>query len=114
MILPPDGDMAAYLEALQRLKTYRLEAIAPGHGHVLPNPYVIIDGVIAHRGRREAKVLAALGALSRATLDELLPRVYDDVPTTLHGLARLSLEAHLIKLERERRCGREGATWLAR
>jgi glyoxylase-like metal-dependent hydrolase (beta-lactamase superfamily II) len=114
VILAPDGDMAAYLESLRRLRTYPLRAIAPGHGRLLRDPLAVIDGVIAHRERREAKVLGALGMLGRATLDELLPRVYDDVAPQLHGLARLSLEAHLVKLERETRCGREGMVWLAR
>lgn len=113
VILAPDGDMAAYLDSLRRLRELPLRAIAPGHGRILQDPIAVIDGVIAHRERREAKVLAVLGSRVRATLDELLPRVYDDVRRELHPLARLSLEAHLVKLEREGRCGREGATWLA-
>jgi len=114
VILPPDGDMAAYLESLRRLKTYPIRAIAPGHGRVLASPGAVIDGVLAHRERREAKVVAALEALGRASLDELLPRVYDDVRVELHSLARLSLEAHLIKLAREGRCARDGDTWVMR
>jgi glyoxylase-like metal-dependent hydrolase (beta-lactamase superfamily II) len=113
VILAPDGDMAAYLEALRRLKTYSLHAIAPGHGRVLSRPIEVIDGVIAHRERREVKVLTVLGSLRRATLEELLPHVYDDVRIELHALARFSLEAHLLKLEGEGRCGRDGAWWLA-
>src|SRR5690606_21902680 len=38
VIVPPDGDMEAYLESLQRLRTYPLRAIAPGHGRVLHDP----------------------------------------------------------------------------
>jgi glyoxylase-like metal-dependent hydrolase (beta-lactamase superfamily II) len=113
VILPPDGDMAAYIESLERLKTYGPRAIAPGHGRVLTNPIETIDGVIAHRAKREAKVLAVLGAMGRGTLDELLPKVYNDVRPELLRIARLSLEAHLIKLEREGRAGREAGVWLA-
>jgi glyoxylase-like metal-dependent hydrolase (beta-lactamase superfamily II) len=113
VILPPDGDMAAYIESLERLKTYGPRAIAPGHGRVLTNPIETIEGVIAHRAKREAKVLAVLGAMGRGTLDELLPRVYSDVRPELLRIARLSLEAHLIKLVREGRAGREGPVWLA-
>ena len=35
VIAPPDGDMAAYLASLERLRTLRLRAIAPGHGHLI-------------------------------------------------------------------------------
>lgn len=113
VILAPDGDMAAYLDSLRRLRALPLRAIAPGHGRLLPEPQRVIDGVIAHRERREAKVLARLQAAQVLARDELLARVYDDVPPALHGLARFSLEAHLIKLEREGRCRREGDRWHA-
>lgn len=113
VIMAPDGNMVAYLESLERLKGYRPQAIAPGHGRVLDDPVGVIDGVIAHRLRREAKVLAVLGEAGRGTLDELLPRVYDDVRLELLPIARLSLEAHLIKLRREERVGRDGDAWLA-
>jgi glyoxylase-like metal-dependent hydrolase (beta-lactamase superfamily II) len=113
VILPPDGDMAVYIESLQRLKTYGPRAIAPGHGAVLTNPIENIDHVIAHRNKREAKVLTVLKAHGRGSLDELLPEVYSDVRPELLRIARLSLEAHLIKLVREGRAAREGDLWLA-
>ncbi len=117
VILAPDGDLAAYLDALRRLKAYALRAIAPGHGRLLCEPYVVIDGVIAHRGRREAAVLAALDALDasggRATMDALLDAVYAGLDPALRRFARATLEAHLIKLEREGRVRREGEGWHA-
>ncbi|MEP7244103.1 MAG: MBL fold metallo-hydrolase [Gammaproteobacteria bacterium] len=112
VILPPDGDMQVYLDSLERLKAYKLRAIAPGHGRVLTEPILAIDAVIAHRGRREAKVLAVLGSMRRGSLDELLPKVYDDVHAQLLPIARLTLEAHLIKLVREGRAARDGDSWL--
>jgi glyoxylase-like metal-dependent hydrolase (beta-lactamase superfamily II) len=113
VILAPDGDMAAYIDALERLKTYGPRAIAPGHGRVLTDPIATIDGVIAHRAKREAKVLGVLASMGRGTLDELLPKVYSDVRPQLLRIARLSLEAHLIKLVREGRAGRDGDVWMA-
>ena len=111
VILPPDGDMAAYLTSLELLKRYRPRAIAPGHGRVLHDPTAVIDEIIAHRGRREAKVLAVLGTVHRGRIDALLPRVYDDVRAELLPIARYSLEAHLIKLEREGRARCDGDVW---
>ncbi len=113
VILPPDGDMAAYITSLQRLKSYAPHAIAPGHGGLLTEPIKAIDHVIAHRAQREAKVLAVLNEMGQGTLDELLPKVYDDVRPELLRIARLSLEAQLIKLVREGRAGLDHDTWLA-
>jgi glyoxylase-like metal-dependent hydrolase (beta-lactamase superfamily II) len=114
VIMPPDGDMAAYLEALRRLKSYAPRAIAPGHGNIIRSPVAAIDALIAHRERRETKVVAALAKVGAGSLDDLMPLVYDDVRPELRKLARLSLEAHLIKLAREGRCAIEGNSWLDR
>lgn len=113
VILVPDGDLGAYLDSLERLKGYPLRAIAPGHGRVIGEPLAEIDRVIAHRLQREAKIVAALAARRVATLDELLLPVYADVPADRHALARLTLEAHLIKLAREGRVARRGTNWHA-
>jgi glyoxylase-like metal-dependent hydrolase (beta-lactamase superfamily II) len=111
VILAPDGDMSHYLESLRRLQAYPLRYVAPGHGRLLDEPAALIEQVIAHRGRREQRVIAELTALRAATTDELLPRVYSEVAPALHAFARCSLEAHLVKLERERRCVRDGEQW---
>lgn len=111
VILPPDGDMDDYLESLARLKALPLTRILPGHGPVLDAPVAVIDGIVAHRLRREAKVLAALGPAVPATLDELLPRVYADVAESLHELARNTLLAHLLRLERRGEASRSADGW---
>jgi glyoxylase-like metal-dependent hydrolase (beta-lactamase superfamily II) len=114
VILAPDGDMAQYLDSLERLKSYSLNHVAPGHGRVLPDPTALIDRVIAHRLRREARVLENLRAMERASVDELLPRVYSEISPALYGFARCSLEAHLIKLERDGLCASVDGAWQIR
>ena len=64
-----------------------------------------------HRLAREQKVLRSLRQLAAATLDELTPVVYDDVPVDRHRWARLTLEAHLIKLAGEGRAGEIDGVW---
>jgi glyoxylase-like metal-dependent hydrolase (beta-lactamase superfamily II) len=98
VIRPPDGDMAVYLQQLQRLKTMRIRAIAPGHGAVIDDPMAKVDEYITHRLAREAKVLDKLRAATTATVKELVPTVYDDVPEERHWIAESSLWAHLRKL----------------
>jgi glyoxylase-like metal-dependent hydrolase (beta-lactamase superfamily II) len=98
VIVPPEGSMRDYLDSLGRLQTLPLQAIAPGHGERLDDPVHVLAATTRHRLAREAKTLRALRDLRHAGLDELLPRVYDDVPAFMHAIARLSLHAHLIKL----------------
>jgi len=103
VIVPPSGDMKAYIESLQLLLRYPLKLIAPGHGEVMDDSRAVVAWLVKHRLQREAKVIRALQQLGRSSLDELVVTVYDDVSTSLHKMARLSLTAHLIKLHRENR-----------
>lgn len=103
VIVPPGGDMKDYIESLQRLLEYDLELIAPGHGEVMADSRAVVEWLVNHRLRREAKVVEQLRRIGRSTLDGLVVAVYDDVDPGLHGMARLSLSAHLIKLRREQR-----------
>jgi glyoxylase-like metal-dependent hydrolase (beta-lactamase superfamily II) len=115
VIIPPEGSMRAYLASLRRLQDLPIRALAPGHGALIADAQAEIARVIAHRLGREAKLVAALSARGRATLDELLPAVYDDVPTALHGWARHSLLAHAIKLVEDGRAIAHGDAyaWVA-
>lgn len=112
VIIPPSGDMKAYLESLRKLLPYPLQYLAPGHGTAIETPRAEIEHLIEHRLKRERKVTAAMARLSRTTMDELTPVVYDDVSPTLHPVAQLSLLAHLLKLEQENRVRHEGDHWI--
>jgi glyoxylase-like metal-dependent hydrolase (beta-lactamase superfamily II) len=98
VILPPDGSMREYLQSLARLATEPVRALAPGHGSRIGDAQGEIERVRAHRLERENKVIVALGEGGAATLEQLLPVVYRDVPAALHVIARFSLLAHLLKL----------------
>lgn len=103
VIIPPSGDMKLYIESLQRLLDYPLTTIAPGHGEVMEQPKEVVQWLVNHRLQRESKVLSGLQQTGRTTLDALVKLVYDDVDTSLHKMAKLSLHAHLIKLVQEKR-----------
>ena len=113
VIIPPSGDMKAYIESLQLLLQYPLKVIAPGHGDVMPEPAAAVDWLVKHRLQREQKVVDGLRKTGRTSLDELVKVVYDDVNTSLHKMAKLSLSAHLIKLQHETRAQLHAAddTW---
>lgn len=106
VIIPPSGDMADYLQSLARLKQYPIRQLLPGHGDVLDDPLGVIDGLIAHRLRREEKVIRMLQARGELSLVDLTPLVYDDVDASLHMVAQVSLWAHLLKLEKEGRAAK--------
>jgi hydroxyacylglutathione hydrolase len=105
VIPPDDGDLEAYLASLRRLLDLDVQRIYPGHGPVLEPARPVIEGYLAHRLEREAQIVAALGRGAEA-VPEIVARVYQDVPPALHPVAQLSVQSHLVKLEREGRVER--------
>jgi glyoxylase-like metal-dependent hydrolase (beta-lactamase superfamily II) len=111
VIIPPGGDMQAYIAALEMLLDYPINCIAPGHGELIEDSHQEIERLVRHRLAREAKVVQGLQSLGACDLDTLVQLVYDDVDPGLHPWAKMSMEAHLIKLEREGRAQGAAGTW---
>jgi recombination protein RecT len=103
VINPPDGQMTAYLDALDALDaacvSLGLGYILPAHGHVMGEARAVIAKLKAHRLAREAKVQAAMLALPQGTLDDWVVQAYDDVPPSIWPLAKRSLQAHVERLQ---------------
>ncbi len=103
VIDPPDGDMTAYLDALDALSAacdeHGIAFIAPAHGYVIGSAPQAIAHLKAHRLKREAKVVAAMKAKPGASDAELVPLAYDDTPQALWPLAQRSLLAHRQRIE---------------
>jgi len=108
LIEPVDGDMIAYLAQLDRLAGLSAHVALPAHGEPIDDPTQLFRRYITHRLAREAKVVAAFASVPAegAGLDVLLPVAYADTPRLLWPIARMSLEAHLVKLVREGRVAR--------
>ena len=111
VINPPDGDMAAYLRSLQELLEHDLEWLAPGHGFLMAQPKQAMQAIVAHRLKREAKVVAAMQAIGPTGTEALLAAVYDDVPPRLQKMAMRSLTAHLFKLRDDGAAAEHGGVW---
>lgn len=111
VINPPDGDMASYVASLRRLCELDLEWIAPGHGFLIDQPRQAMEAIVAHRLKREQKVVDALRDLGPAGEQALLAQVYDDVPERMHAMAMRSLKAHLLKLRDEGRALEGDGGW---
>ncbi len=114
VILPPDGDMSDYLSSLKRLLSLPLVSLAPAHGEIMMAPFTEIENLIAHRLKREAKILACLRRLAPCSDEDLVRSAYDDVGEHLIPWAKKTMAAHLIKLEKEGLARFESALWIAR
>ncbi|MBL8742196.1 MAG: MBL fold metallo-hydrolase [Myxococcales bacterium] len=104
LVAPGDGDMTDYLTQLKRLEGLEAKVALPAHGDPIAGPSKLFRAYQAHRLMRESWVLKAVEKLageSGATLDELLPVAYEGTDPALFPIARMSLEAHLDKLERD-------------
>ncbi|CAA0082665.1 Hydroxyacylglutathione hydrolase GloC [Zhongshania aliphaticivorans] len=111
VIIPPAGDMADYIASLRLLLNYPLKFLAPGHGTLIETPVEEVEGLIAHRQSREDKVWAALKDVQRGDLDALVRVAYQDVDEAIHPIAKLSLWAHLLKLEKESSAKQDNGQW---
>ena len=111
VIVPPHGNMQHYIESLRRMLNYEVQFLAPGHGDLIGNPRGEIEHLIAHRLKREAKVVEALHKLGTVSVETLTPVVYDDVDPLMHSWAAMSLHAHLLKLRDDGRAREQDARW---
>lgn len=101
VIAPPDGDMAVYLESLEKVRARAVRRIAPGHGDMIEDPAAVLDEYLRHRHEREAQILHRLRDADTGTgaaITDLVSAIYVGVPAELHPVARFSVWAHLRKL----------------
>jgi recombination protein RecT len=102
---PPDGDMNAYLESLDKLdaacaasEVGGIDFILPAHGYVIGSARAAIAQLKAHRLKREAKIASAMKKLPQGTPEDWLPLAYDDVPERMWPVAARSLAAHVARI----------------
>lgn len=108
LIDPSEGDMAEYLDSLERLRARAERRLLPAHGPMIDDAHAKLTEYLAHRRMREDRVLAALSTGGRQRIDELVAIAYSDTPPILWPLAERSLLAHLDKLVREGRAQSAG------
>lgn len=112
VVSPPNGRMADYFRSLERLLERNDRLYLPGHGPPVPNPLERTRQLLERRRRREQELLASLSRPT--TIADLLTLFYAHLPASLHGAARRTLHAHLLKLLDEQRVltTDDGETWL--
>src|SRR5262249_35504509 len=70
------GDLAQYLQSLERLLGLSPRRLLPAHGPDIADPALLLQGYIDHRLMREAQVLAAL-ADGRDAVPSIVESIYD-------------------------------------
>ena len=110
IVSPPDGDMGAYVESLERLLQRDDRIYYPAHGPAAEDPRKLVRGLILHRRQREAGILARLRAGDRE-VPAIVANLYQAVDPRLHPAAARSVLAHLIDLKRRGLATQEGSAW---
>ena len=99
VISPPDGDMAAYMDSLQKLIDRPQDKIYyPAHGAAVEKPHRLARGMMGHHKQREGQILRMLGEGPHA-LPDFVAEMYKGLDPRLHGAAGQSVLAHLLELK---------------
>ena len=61
VVVPPDGDMGAYLASLEKLLARDDAVYFPAHGDPVTKPQRLVRGMIGHRRQRENQIVRLLG-----------------------------------------------------
>lgn len=95
-----EGDMAKYMQTLEKVIALKPRAVYPSHGIALGGTY-ILEKTLDHRRMREEQVLSL--KLQHKTDDEILDVLYADIPQALRKYAMKNIHAHLHKLKLEKK-----------
>ena len=107
VVSPPDGDMAAYMRSLDKLRRRDDARYYPTHGAPVAEPAAYVRALAGHRRRREAQILRCISD-GLDTIPAMVRAMYADIDPRLHGAAGRSVLAHLIHLAERERVTREG------
>jgi len=94
VIAPPEGSMADYLRALERLGTRDDSVYFPGHGGQVEEPQRLVKAFLLHRRMREHAILDCIRNGTN-TVQAIVPAIYRGLDPKLHKAAALSVMAHV-------------------
>jgi glyoxylase-like metal-dependent hydrolase (beta-lactamase superfamily II) len=110
VVVPPDGDMAAYMASLHKLRGRADRIFYPAHGPPVTNPAQYLRGLIGHRLQREKQILRLVGEAPRE-IPDIVAKAYPGLDPRLVTAAGGSVHAHLVDLEVRGLVDRDGAAW---
>lgn len=112
VVFPPDGDMAAYMASLDKLRQRDDRVYYPAHGPAVDNPQQYVRHLTGHRMQREKQILKLVGE-QRRDIPDIVANAYPRLDPRLTIAAGGSVYAHLLDLKRRGLVEREGDAWTA-
>jgi glyoxylase-like metal-dependent hydrolase (beta-lactamase superfamily II) len=110
VVVPPDGDMAEYMQSLEKLRQREDRVYYPAHGPPVTNPQQYVRHLLGHRMQREKQILRLVGERPRA-IPDIVTNAYPGLDPRLVTAAGGSVFAHLLDLERRGLVERQGDAW---
>jgi glyoxylase-like metal-dependent hydrolase (beta-lactamase superfamily II) len=112
VVVPPDGDMAAYMQSLEKLRQRQDRTYYPAHGPPVTNPQQYVRGLIGHRMQREKQILRLVGEKPR-DIPDIVANAYPGLDPRLTVAAGGSVWSHLLDLERRGLVQQQQDLWTA-
>ena len=111
VVVPPDGEMGAYMNSLDLLRQRGDRTYYPAHGPAVTKTMQLIRGMIGHRLQRERQILRLVGERARDVPD-IVANAYPGLDQRLVPAAGGSVLAHLLDLQKRGLVeAGEGETW---
>jgi glyoxylase-like metal-dependent hydrolase (beta-lactamase superfamily II) len=110
VVVPPDGDMAAYMASLDKLRQRDDRIYFPAHGPPVTNPKQYVRHLVGHRMQRERQILKLVSERARE-IPDIVANAYPGLDPRLIAAAGGSVFAHLLDLERRGMVVQEGELW---
>lgn len=97
VIGPPDGDMTAYFDSLEKVRDRNFTTLWPTHGPPVRDVRPFVQAFIDHRRAREDQIIEQMRA-GKTAIKDMVSVIYADVDKRLHPAACHSVLAHMIRL----------------
>ena len=110
VVIPPDGDMGAYLASLEKLMGREDEVYFPAHGDPVSRPQRLVRLMLGHRRQREGQILRLL-VDGPQSISQMVSSMYVGLDPRLEKAAGASVLAHLLDLDARGRVAAEGEAW---
>ena len=110
VVVPPDGDMAAYIQSLHKLRQRGDRIYYPAHGPPVTNPKQYVRHLVGHRMQRERQILKLVAQTPR-DIPDIVANAYPGLDARLTTAAGGSVYAHLLDLQRRGLVVQDGDLW---